>query len=426
MRMGGRLAAAMEVLADMDGRQRPAAEALRDWGSAHRFAGGGDRAAIGNVVYDALRRRRSAAWLFDADSPRALAFGAMLLEWGETPDAINAALHDDKFAPPPLSEDELQALRQRLTQEMPEEARADCPGWCAPLMQSAFGDDWVDEAAALARRPPLDLRANLLKGDRDTVLAALSATGARATEIAPHGIRIAPIEGSGRHPNVQAGEAFAEGRFEVQDEGSQIVSELAGARAGMQVLDYCAGAGGKSLALSSAMRNQGQIFAHDALKPRLAPIVERIRRAGSRNIQIAAGPGDLAPLEGRMDIVLVDAPCTGSGTWRRRPDTKWRLTRQQLDARIAEQAAILDTAAAYVKPGGLLAYVTCSVFQEENGGQAQAFTERKPAFAPEDHAALWKRHFPAHENRARIGMGISLSPARTETDGFYFCALRRT
>lgn len=426
MRMGGRLAAAMEVLADIEGRQRPAADALRDWGIAHRFAGGGDRAAIGNIVYDALRRSRSAAWLFDDASPRALAIGAVLLEWGETPEGINAMLDGDKFAPPPLDDAELRILREKLSADMPHEVRADCPDWCAPLLQQAFGEDWTEEAAALARRPPLDLRANLLKGSRDAVLTALAATGAAATEIAPNGIRIAPIEGSGRHPNVQSGEAFAEGLFEVQDEGSQIVSELAGARPGMQVLDYCAGAGGKSLALSAAMRNQGQVFAHDALKPRLAPIVERMKRAGSRNIQLAAGAGELAPLEGRMDIVLVDAPCTGSGTWRRRPDTKWRLTRQQLDQRIAEQAEILDIAAAYVKPGGLLAYVTCSVFRQENGEQVQAFLGRTPGFAPEDHAKLWNRHFPGHEDRAGIGTDISLSPARTGTDGFYFCALRRT
>jgi 16S rRNA (cytosine967-C5)-methyltransferase len=426
MRMGGRLAAAMEVLADIEGRQRPAAEALRDWGAAHRFAGGGDRAAIGNIVYDALRRSRSAAWLFDDASPRALAIGAVLLEWGETPEGINAMLDGDRFAPDPLDDAELRILRERLSADMPDDARADCPDWCAPLLQQAFGESWTDEAAALAHRPPLDLRANLLKGGRDAALTALAATGAAATDIAPHGIRIPPIEGSGRHPNVQAGGAFAEGCFEVQDEGSQIVSELAGARPGMQVLDYCAGAGGKSLALSAAMRNQGQIFAHDALKPRLAPIVERMKRAGSRNIQLAAGAGELSPLEGRMDIVLVDAPCTGSGTWRRRPDTKWRLTRQQLDQRIAEQAEILDSAAAYVKPGGLLAYVTCSVFPEENGEQAKAFLGRVPGFAPADHGELWKQHFPAHGDRAGIGMGISLSPARTGTDGFYFCALRRT
>src|SRR5690606_5792063 len=162
------------------------------------------------------------------------------------------------------------------------------------------------------------------------------------------GIRIPPIEGDGRHPNVQAEPAFQKGWFEVQDEGSQLVALLAGAAAGMQVLDYCAGAGGKSLALSSAMGNRGQIFAHDAEKQRLAPIFERIRRADARNVQVVAKSAELEPLAGRMDIVLVDAPCTGSGTWRRRPDAKWRLTGRQLDVRRAEQAAILDAAARFV------------------------------------------------------------------------------
>ena len=426
MRMGGRLAAAMEVLADIDGRQKPAAEALRDWGAAHRFAGGGDRAAIGNIVYDALRRRRSAGWLFGTDTPRALAFGAVLLEWGETAGGLNALLDGDKFAPAPLSDEELRIVHERMAQKMPEEIRADCPDWCQPLLRSAFGAEWADEAAALARRPPLDLRANALRAGRASVLSALSATGAQAGDIAPDGMRIAPVQGSGRHPNVQAATAFAEGHFEVQDEGSQIAAELAGAKPGMQVLDYCAGAGGKALALSAAMRNRGQITAHDALASRLAPIGERIKRAGSRNIQVASGTDALAALEKRMDIVLVDAPCTGSGTWRRRPDTKWRLTPQQLEARLADQAEILDKAAAYVKPDGLLAYVTCSVFAVENGEQARAFLGRTQGFVLEDHAALWRRHFPEHPERARIGTGISLSPARTGTDGFYFCALRRT
>ncbi|MFC5385837.1 RsmB/NOP family class I SAM-dependent RNA methyltransferase [Aquamicrobium segne] len=425
MRMGGRLAAAMEVLADIETRQRPAAEALRDWGRTHRFAGGSDRAAIGNIVYDALRHKRSSGWLFASDTPRALAFGALLLEWGKTPETINALLDGDKFAPPLLSESELQTLHERLAANMPNEARANCPDWCIPLLQSSYGKDWAEEGAALASRPPLDLRTNLLKGKRDTLLTELLATQAAKTEIAPHGIRIPPIEGSGRHPNVQTGKAFATGRFEVQDEGSQIVAELTVVRPGMQVLDYCAGAGGKSLTLSAMMDNQGQIFAHDALPARLAPIAERIKRAGSRNIQIAAGASGLGPLENRMDLVLVDAPCTGSGTWRRRPDTKWRLTRQQLDARLADQAGILDIAANYVKSGGLLAYVTCSIFPDENENQIKAFLARTPDFHPEDHAALWSQHFPGHENRVRIGTGISLSPARSGTDGFYFCALRR-
>ena len=325
MRLGGRLAAAMEVLEDIGRRHRPAAEALKDWSLSHRFAGGGDRAAIGNIVYDGLRRKRSAAWLFGEDTPRALAFGALFLEWGKAPETLNAAMEEDKFAPPPLTEAELAGLAGARLAEAPAAVRADCPDWCAPLLEDAFGAEWVQEGAALAARPPLDLRANTLKASREQVLAELRDTGCRPSELAPHGIRIAPIEGDGRHPNVQAEPAFQKGWFEVQDQGSQIAGELAGAVAGMQVLDYCAGAGGKALALSAAMENHGQIFAHDAEKQRLAPMFERMRRAGSRNIQVVARPRDLAGLAGRMVLALIYPPCTRSGTWRRRPNCRrWR------------------------------------------------------------------------------------------------------
>jgi 16S rRNA (cytosine967-C5)-methyltransferase len=427
MRLGGRLAAAIEVLEDISRRHRPVADALRDWGLSHRFAGGGDRAAIGNIVYDALRRRRSAGWLVGGDTPRAQAFGALLLEWGRTPQTLNAALDGDKFAPPQLTQDELSAVSQRPVADAPDLVRADCPDWCAPLLERSFRDDWVKESAALAARPPLDLRVNTLKATREKVLAELDGAGGHATAIAPDGIRIAPIAGDGRHPNVQAEPAFQKGWFEVQDEGSQVVAVLAGATHGMQVLDYCAGAGGKALALSATMENHGQIFAHDSEKQRLVPIFERIRRSDNRNIQVVTKPAELAPLAGHMDLVLVDAPCTGSGTWRRRPDAKWRLTERQLDARRAEQAVILDAASTYVKPGGVLAYITCSVFEGENGGQIDAFRARADGFSPVDHTALWNAHFPNHADAARIDRdrGISLSPARTGTDGFFFSALRR-
>jgi len=201
---------------------------------------------------------------------------------------------------------------------------------------------------------------------------------------------------------------------------------IPGATPGMQVLDYCAGAGGKTLALSAAMENHGQIFAHDSEKQRLAPIFDRLRRADSRNVQVMAKPAELAGLNGRMDIVLVDAPCTGSGTWRRRPDAKWRLTRRQLDVRKGEQAAILDAAAAFVKPGGRLVYITCSVFEEENGDQIDAFVGRAPGFSVADHAGLWREMFPGHEGQALIrGNGISLTPVLTGTDGFFVSVLRK-
>ncbi|MES0167239.1 RsmB/NOP family class I SAM-dependent RNA methyltransferase [Mesorhizobium sp. M0027] len=427
MRLGGRLAAAIEVLDDIGRRHRPVADALKDWGLSHRFAGGGDRAAIGNIVYDALRRKRSAGWLLGDDTPRAIGFGALLLEWGQTAQSLNEALEGDKFAPPLLNADELKTLAARRLTDAPPAVRADIPDWCMPLFERAFGTAWVEEGAALGTRPPLDLRVNTLKADRGKVLAELAETGAKPARIAPHGIRIPPIDGDGRHPNVQAEPAFQKGWFEVQDEGSQIAAELAGAEPGMQVLDFCAGAGGKTLALSAAMDNRGQIFAHDAEKARLAPIFDRIRRSENRNVQIVTKPAELAPLGKHMDIVLIDAPCTGSGTWRRRPDAKWRLTQRQLDARKGEQETILDAAKDFVKPGGLLVYITCSVFDEENGDQVSAFRDRHPGFVPVDHRQLWDSRFAGHEAAVRIGAagGISLSPLLSGTDGFYFCALRR-
>ncbi len=425
MRLGGRLAAAIEILAEMEANDQPAAEALKEWGRSHRFAGAGDRAAIGNMLYDALRLKRSAGWLAGSDTPRAVVFGALALETGMTAADIAAALEDDRFAPGPPASAEIEALSTRRLEDAPDAIQADCPDWCAPLLRQTFGDDWVVETAALATRPPLDLRVNTLKADRDSVAGELEATGVRPAELAPLGLRIAPIDGAGRHPNVQAAKAFQKGWFEVQDEGSQMAAALADATPDMQVLDYCAGAGGKTLALAADMKNKGQIFAHD--KGRLAPIHDRLKRAGARNVQVMGSSDGLSGHEAQMDLVLVDAPCTGSGTWRRRPDAKWRLTHRQLEARIDEQAQILVEAARFVKPGGRLVYVTCSLFDAENSAQIDRFAAAHPAFVPVDHEAHFAATFPGHQARARIDRqrGIVLSPRRTGTDGFYIAVLER-
>ncbi|MCG6113814.1 MAG: RsmB/NOP family class I SAM-dependent RNA methyltransferase [Mesorhizobium sp.] len=427
MRLGGRLAAAIEVLDDMEARHRPASEALRDWGLSHRFAGAGDRAAIGNIVYDALRRKRSAAWLLDAETSRALALGALVLEWGMTPAQIDSQLEGDRFAPALLDDAEKAALADRNLDQAPDAVRADCPDWCVPLFEQAFGPEWVKEAAALAARPPLDLRVNTLAASRDKVLAELAPNSPTPSALARNGIRIPPIEAGGRHPNVQSEPAFRKGWFEIQDTGSQLAAEIAGAEISQQVLDYCAGAGGKTLAMAAAMENRGQIFAFDAEKQRLAPIFDRLKRAGTRNVQAFADPARLTALEGQLDLVLVDAPCTGSGTWRRRPDAKWRVTDRQLELRLAEQAEILEKASRYVKPGGRLAYVTCSVFPSENEEQVAAFLEQNPDFVAEDHAAIWAARFPGKEALARFEQtgGIVMTPARTGTDGFFVALLRK-
>ncbi len=175
------------------------------------------------------------------------------------------------------------------------------------------------------------------------------------------------------------------------------------------------------------MDNRGQVFAHDAEKQRLAPIFDRLRRAGARNVQTVGRPSDLEPLRGAMDLVLVDAPCTGSGTWRRRPDAKWRLTDRQLEVRQREQAGILADVRDFVKPGGRLVYITCSIFPQENRHQIEAFVAANPDFRQLDPASLWEQRFPGRADRIRAdGTGIVLTPATSGTDGFFFAALERS
>ena len=428
MRLGGRLAGAIEVLADIETRRRPVAEALKDWGLSHRFAGSGDRAAIGNIVYDALRMKLSHAWLMDDDSPYALGHAVLLRQWGLSPEAIAAELDGDRFAPEPLPAEKLSAFHTRKLEDAAPHVQGDIPEWVQPAFEAVFGEAWLDEAKALAGRPTLDLRANTLKAGRDKVLKALERSGATTCTLARQGVRIPAGEGPSRLPNVTADLAFQKGWFEVQDEGSQIVADLAMAREGEQVLDFCAGGGGKTLAIAAAMHNKGQVHAYDADRKRLAPIVERLKRAGTRNVQLHEDLASLTPLAGRFDRVLVDAPCTGTGTWRRRPDTKWRLTERNLEERIAQQREALAQAARFVRPGGHLLYITCSVLPQENEAQVTDFCRTDPGFEIRPAIASWQALFGADapQPRATESGSLTLTPATTGTDGFFFCAMERT
>jgi 16S rRNA (cytosine967-C5)-methyltransferase len=274
------------------------------------------------------------------------------------------------------------------------------------------------------------MRANTLRADRDKVARALEPFAPQPSPIAPQGLRIEPIAGDGRHPNVQVEAGFQKGWFEIQDEGSQIVAALTGVAPGEQVLDYCAGAGGKTLALAAAMGNTGQIHAYDSDRQRLAPIHERLKRAEVRNVQVHAPRDDLSEHRGRMDLVLVDAPCTGTGTWRRRPDAKWRLSEQALERRVVEQREALAGAAAFVKPGGRLAYVTCSLLPAENEAQVEAFLTAQPDFALLDVAATWGTVFPeappAFLSRPhKEGTTLTLTPRTSGTDGFFLALFTR-
>ncbi|AJD39692.1 tRNA and rRNA cytosine-C5-methylase (Sun) protein [Rhizobium gallicum bv. gallicum R602sp] len=427
MRLGGRLEGAISVLADIDQRKRPVADALKDWGLAHRFAGSGDRAAIGNIVYDALRMRLSHGFLMDDDSPLAIAYAVMFRQWGFTPEALAAELSDDRFAPPSLPDAALTAFQSRALSSAPVHVQGDIPEWVQPSFETAFGDSWLAEAQALASRPTLDLRANILKASREKAVKALERAGAHEAKIARYGIRIAAGEGASRLPNVTAELAFQKGWFEVQDEGSQIVADLVLPKDGEQVLDYCAGGGGKTLAMAPAMHNKGQIHAYDADRKRLAPIIERLKRAGTRNVQVHDDAKALSSLRARCDKVLVDAPCTGTGTWRRRPDTKWRLTAKNLDERTSQQQDALKQASAFVRPGGELIYVTCSVLPQENEQQVRRFAAENPAFSIESALTAWDELFGKNAPRPRSSDGetVTLTPASTDTDGFFFCRMRR-
>jgi len=424
-----RLAAAIEVMAEIAARRRPAADALKDWGLSHRFAGAGDRSAIGGLVYDALRAKASSAWLMGDESARGVLLGALHRTRGLEVEAIARLCSGERYAPAALSEAESARLAAASLDGAPIDVRADIPDWLAPAFLEAFGGEAEAEGRALSERAPIDLRVNTLKTSRDAALLKLAHLNARPTPHSPVGLRIV-VGADGRAPALHAEPAYIKGLVEIQDEGSQVAALLSGARAGMQILDLCAGGGGKSLALAAMMENHGQIYATDSDARRLAPIHERLKRAGVHNVQVRSprkGVDVVADLERRCDLVLVDAPCSGSGAWRRNPDAKWRFRPNALALRLKEQSEALQQGARAVKPRGRLHYVTCSLFRSENEDQITAFLERNADFLPIDAGQLAREAglLDLAPCASRLGAGLRLSPLKTGTDGFYVAALMR-
>jgi len=424
-----RLAASIELLTEIDTfPRRPADAVANDFFRARRFIGSGDRRAVSDRAWRVLRARRRLTWWITqtetAPTPRMLVAASLLLE-GWTAAGVAQSYSGGQYGPAPMLRGEataVRALEGHTLQhpEMQEAVALEVPDWVLPHLQARFGARLAAEMAAALDPAPLDLRVNLLKGSRDAARAALLAEGLETepTPLSPWGLRI-----DGRRA-VTTGAAFQGGLVEIQDEGSQLVAALVGAAPEMRVVDWCAGAGGKTLALAMLMGNRGHLMACDVSAPRLDGAVRRLRRAGVHNAERhLVGPGDkwAKRRAGAFDRVLVDAPCTGTGTWRRNPDARLRLRPLDLDELVPKQAAILDDAARLVRPGGRLIYATCSLLLEENEAQVDSFLTRTPGFAVVPLSAAWTLPVPV----PGPGPYLSLTPLRHGTDGFFAAVLER-
>ena len=355
--------------------------------AARRYAGSKDRRAVRDLVYAAIRA---------AGEPPRSGRAAMLLVADRDPD-LAATFDGSTHGPAPIASDDARANRGVV------------PSWLGGLLVASG----LPRAslAALVERAPLDARVNTLIASRDDVLAALP--DAVATGHAPHGIRLP----SGT--NVDQLPLFQGGAIEVQDEGSQIVGLALDAQPGQRIVDLCAGAGGKTLGLAAAMANDGRILACDTDRTRLQRLAPRAERAGvniveSRLLDPRQEADAVADWRGIADGVLVDAPCSGTGTWRRNPEARWRLTPQRLDRLTATQRHILDIAARLVRPGGALVYIVCSLLDAEGLTQVAAFLKRHPG---------WRAEMPALPTGTPHGQGIRLNPAAHCTDGFFVARL---
>ena len=429
MTPAARLQATLDLMQQIDTVARPADAIASAYFRTRRYIGSKDRAAVSAAFYTILRHTARLNWWLVRQG-RDVSARHRLLAWlavgeGQSPAQVDALFTGTKFAPEELTENErglllkLQSCKP-TTQAMPPEIAGECPDWALAGLIQRFGDAFAPEMAALLDQAPLDLRVNSLKADRDDMLAALQAQGlaAAACPLAPLGIRVADRPSLADVPQVKSGE------LEVQDEGSQLVALLLDAQPGERVVDFCAGAGGKTLAIAAQMRNKGRITACDVLAGRLKRSLERFRRAGVHNIETqplaAANDPWVKRHKGGFDRVLVDAPCSGTGTWRRNPDARWRVLGPELNALLPLQASILASAARLVKPGGRLVYATCSLLPAENEEQITAFlaTHADYRLLPLAQAA------PALAAACR-GDYLALTPLQHNTDGFFAAVLLR-
>ncbi|APV48261.1 SAM-dependent methyltransferase [Betaproteobacteria bacterium GR16-43] len=396
--------------------RQPADVALRTFFRDHKNLGSRDRAWVADTVYAALRRRRYLEHVTPEATPREMALAALVKVMGVGIGQIESALR-------PSEKGWLVALKGAPAEELPFEILADLPDWVIGRLRKQYPDEEILALArSLQQAAPLDLRVNSLKAPREAVIDRFhrDELHATATRISPLGVRLR------EKPALQKHVLFLEGVVEVQDEGSQILGMLMEVKRGEMVVDFCAGAGGKTLQLGAAMHSQGRLYAFDTSDKRLQNLGPRLKRSGLSNVhpQRISGENDakVKRLRGKIDRVLVDAPCTGLGTLRRNPDLKWRQTEAAVAELNAKQSSILAAAATLVKPGGRLVYGTCSLLAEENEAIVTAFLEVHPDF----------KLVPAKEVLERLGLAVSgageymhLLPHTHDTDGFFAAVMQR-
>lgn len=428
MTPAARLAAAMDLLDEIQASAKPADQIASLYFKSRRYIGSKDRRAVAETVWRVLRTKARIDWWLEAlDFPadaRARVLADLILQGGKPDPELFQGAHS---ARPPSAEERrmMEGLRGKspFHHAMPAWVKGEFPQWLEPRLHALWGERLAQEVAAMRDEAPLDLRVNTLKATREDAHIALKKERIpnTFTEISPLGLRLA-----NRVALVQV-QAWRDGLIEVQDEGSQLVALVADARPGMAVVDYCAGAGGKTLALAAAMNNTGRLVACDVAEWRVDKAQARLRRAGVHNVtrRVIGGESDkwIKRSAGAFDRVLVDAPCSGTGTWRRNPDAKWQLTETTVLELVQRQRAILDSAARLVKPGGRIIYATCSILPEENEEQISRFLADHPEYKVLPVTGLWGELVGTA--CPVTGPYLRLSPYGHGTDGFFAAVLEK-
>lgn len=433
MKEAARIASAIDLLARINTANIPMDNTIRDFMAMRRFIGSKDRTAIVERVYRIMRAHARLGWWIAkggmADISRTRVLADLMFHDRTTEEDLDRLFVDGKYEAGLLSGDE-KAFAEFLHKknlndpDMPDSVRAECPDWAEEKLRALFGSDFEAQLSTMINPAPLDLRVNTVKGTVDEAMDSLIADKVRVvkTPYSPIALR---TEGK---PFMSDTKAFRKGLVEIQDEGSQLIGLVCGVKPGMRVLDYCAGGGGKTLVLAAQMQNKGNIVATDNDSRRLEKGKPRYRKAGVHNVETRSLAEEqnrkwLRRQKGTMDVVLVDAPCSSSGTWRRNPDLRWRWYGPNLEAIIQMQAEILEKVADKVKPGGRLVYATCSLFPEENEEQVDAFLKKHPGYSILPLAEAWDGDRSAIPNE---GPYLRLFPKDHGTDGFFAAILQKS